>query len=668
MDELAAAQQQIAELAEAFDIHKAAEEELKHHLHTEEALREGEKKFHSIADAAQDAVTMLGSDGRLIYWNPAAERIFGYTKEEAYGKDLHALLMPPRYHDTATKSLKKFWETGTGPLIDKTVETEALHKDGHEFPVEVSISALKLTGKWHAVGLIRDITLRKRAEMQKEQFLHDMGERVKELQCMYGITEALRTCETLVEIFRKVIKKIPPGWHYSDHTKVRIVFDGEDFVEEGFALTEWKQSSDLTIGGICRGSVEVYYTKQFPELDEGPFMKEERNLINGIARTLSEAIERKQAEESLWNSEARFRGLIESSSDWIWEVNMNCVYTYASPRVEAMLGYKPEEVVGKTPFDLMSPEEVVQIAEVFKDVAENGKSIVALENVNLHKNNRRITLETSCVPVFDEGGKVTGFRGINRDITERRDLEEREKRHHTELAHADRMNIAGELATGLAHEINQPLSAITSYAQTCRRLLPARDNNFDGLGDRLEKIIAQAKRASEIIHHLRRFIRLQPADKTVLDLNGLVAKSMQFMLPEARLSHVAIESHLVKQTLPVAVIGIQIDQVLLNLVRNGIDSLVAAGEGEGMVCVETHCQENGLAMVTVRDTGPGLDVDTVKQIFDPFHTTKAKGIGLGLAISRSIIEAHGGRLWAEAPAGGGAVFNFTIPSVEDCTP
>ncbi|MFH0880385.1 MAG: PAS domain S-box protein, partial [Lentisphaerota bacterium] len=143
-------------------------------------------------------------------------------------------------------------------------------------------------------------------------------------------------------------------------------------------------------------------------------------------RQLQEEIaERKQAEVVLRESEERFRGLVESSSDWIWEINAKCVYTYASQKVEEMLGYHPDEVVGKTPFDLMPQQESARIVGVFKDLFRKGKPIITLENVNLHKDGRRVVLETSGIPIFDAVGNVSGYRGVDRDITERKRAEEK---------------------------------------------------------------------------------------------------------------------------------------------------------------------------------------------------------------------------------------------------
>ncbi len=171
--------------------------------------------------------------------------------------------------------------------------------------------------------------------------------------------------------------------------------------------------------------------------------------------------ERKTAEKALLVSEAKFRGLVESTSDWIWEVNAEGVYTYASPQVEAILGYKPEEVVGKTPFDLMPVEEAERIAKVFKVVAAEGKPIVALENVNLYKNGQRITFETSGVPVLDAAGQVTGYRGIDRDITERKRMED-ELKHlatHDPLTGLHNRNL-------LEQRINDEINRATRYNRT----------------------------------------------------------------------------------------------------------------------------------------------------------------------------------------------------------
>ncbi len=276
-----------------------------------ERLKSSEQAYRFVVDSSPDMIYILDRGGHFIFLNEQIQMMLSFHQDELIGKHYSELVCS----EDLDKAQFTFNERRTGDRSSSNVELRLVHKhDGRTAGrFEISYVSVDLCSKGvymeNAVakgqefvgtyGVLRDITERKQAEIQKEQLLHDMGERVKELQCMYGITEILRSRDTLDEIFRKVINIIPAGWHYPNYTKARIVFDGKRFVDGSIEQTKWKQSSDLTVDEKYRGSVEVYYTKEFPELDEGPFLKEERNLINGIARTLSDAIELKQVEAEL---------------------------------------------------------------------------------------------------------------------------------------------------------------------------------------------------------------------------------------------------------------------------------------------------------------------------------------------------------------------------------
>ena len=280
-----------------------------------------------------------------------------------------------------------------------------------------------------SIGLIRE----RKAERKQKKLIYDLGKRAREQNCIYEISKSIRHRETLEEIFKDVARLIPPGWLYPEITRSKIYFDNKEYVSEPFEKSQWKQSSEIIINDEIRGSVEVYCLEEKPTLDEGLFLKEERNLIDSIARILGEAIESNEAEEALRESEDQFRGLVESSSDLIWKVNAECVYTYVSPQVEWILGYTPEEVIGKTPLDLMPLEERKQAAEILQHYKETGEQIVTIENVNLHKDGRRVILETSGIPVFDKTGKVTAYIGMDRDVTDRKRNEEELQRSEERL-------------------------------------------------------------------------------------------------------------------------------------------------------------------------------------------------------------------------------------------
>ena len=266
---------------------------------------------------------------------------------------------------------------------------------------------------------------RKRAEEERDKLLYNLKERVKELNCLYGISRlVVEADKSLEEILLEILNLITPSWQYPEITCARIIFKESEFITENFSETEWKQSADIIVSGEKAGTVQVCYREGKPEIDEGPFLKEERELIEDLGRQLGAIIEHKQAEEALRESEERFRSLVETSSDWIWEVDKKGVYTYVSPRIKSILGYKPEEVLGKTPFDLMPAEEAKRVGDAFSLIIASQESFSALENTNLHKDGHPVVMETSGVPFLNADGTFGGYHGIDRDITERKRAEE----------------------------------------------------------------------------------------------------------------------------------------------------------------------------------------------------------------------------------------------------
>jgi diguanylate cyclase (GGDEF)-like protein/PAS domain S-box-containing protein len=227
--------------------------------------------------------------------NPAFARERGYTVGEMQGMAIGTIF--PEEHQTEVIEQVKQAER----LGHASFESVQVRKDGSRFPVwiELSVAHDEQGNPLYRAANVQDITERKLAELEREQLLHVMGDRVKELQCMYGITEAIRIHDSMDEIFLAIIKILPTGWRYPEYATARICFDDEEFTEIPFQPTAWKQSANLMVQGDCRGSVEIYYTKTLPDLDEGPFLVEERNLIDGVAKILSGAIERKQVEAEL---------------------------------------------------------------------------------------------------------------------------------------------------------------------------------------------------------------------------------------------------------------------------------------------------------------------------------------------------------------------------------
>jgi PAS domain S-box-containing protein len=381
-----------------------------------------------------------------------------------------------------------------------------------------------------------------------------------------------------------------------------------------------------------------------------------------LLEAIRAAQRRQQLEQSLRRSEGQFRSLVEATSDWVWEVDQHAVYTYASPKVLELLGYEPSEVVGRTPFDLMPPNEAERVAGIFGPIAAARKPFQDLENVNRHKDGRLVVLETSGVPLFDERGEFCGYRGIDRDVTCRKEMEEQMRRQQVELAHVARLSTMGELVAGISHEINQPLYAIQNFAAACQAAIqtdPERVRSW------LQQIREQARRAGDILARLRGFARKRPPQRSALDPGEMIREAVALLAPDARQRQVRVELNLNGELPPVFADRTEVQQVLVNLLRNALEALEQVSVESRRATIGASVQPEWV-LFTVSDSGPGLPALPPSQLFETFFTTKPSGLGMGLSIARSLVEGAGGRLWAETVAPGGACFSFTLPQAEPC--
>lgn len=255
--------------------------------------------------------------------------------------------------------------------------------------------------------------------------------------------------------------------------------------------------------------------------------------------------------------------------------------------------------------------------------------------------------------------------GTLHDVTERNTAEESARRAQARLAEVGRLATLGEIATGIAHELNQPLAAITNYARACERLLDVADPDVAEIKVALADIAAQAIRAGEIIHRLRGMVRHRETRRTVLAANDLVRDVLSLLEMDARASRSTLRLDLAPELPLVLVDGVQIQQVIVNLVHNAAEALISAGATGGEIVIRTAYTDDGHVEMSVADSGPGLEPGAEARMFEPFFTTKHEGTGLGLAISRSILEAHDSPLTFHAQLPHGARFAFSLPTAPE---
>jgi two-component system sensor kinase FixL len=253
---------------------------------------------------------------------------------------------------------------------------------------------------------------------------------------------------------------------------------------------------------------------------------------------------------------------------------------------------------------------------------------------------------------------------VIRDITSRRNQEARAREHQAELAHVSRVSLAGEMAAGLAHELSQPLTAISAYARGCLRLLAGPAPEPTLLHEGMAEVVQQAERAGNVLDGLREFVRGGECQRAVIDMQPVIEAAIGLARIEAMQQGVEIGAHINPGLPAVLADRIQIEQVLLNLLRNAMDAMDAANTERRSIVVEARHHRRRAVEISVADSGPGVAAEVTDTIFEPFVTTKALGMGMGLSISRSIVESHGGRLFLAQNIGSGAIFAFDLPTAE----
>ena len=271
--------------------------------------------------------------------------------------------------------------------------------------------------------VVENITKRKQAEEEGKKLLHDKEERVKELQCMYSIAESIRTRITLEKMLQDVTNKIPLGWHYPEITRAKIIFDGKEYVSEPFLKTDWKQSSDIIINNETRGSIEVYYLKECPELDEGPFMKEERNLINGIASSISEAIERELAVKKLQESEELFRTLTEAMPQIVWSANKEGTVDFFNEKAYEFRGLKKDDIEKLDWDSVIHPDDYKLTLAKWDGAIKTGK-IFRTEQRLKRADGKYRWHQTISVPVLDSTGNIIRWIGTATDIHKQKSMDD----------------------------------------------------------------------------------------------------------------------------------------------------------------------------------------------------------------------------------------------------
>jgi PAS domain S-box-containing protein len=372
-----------------------------------------------------------------------------------------------------------------------------------------------------------------------------------------------------------------------------------------------------------------------------------------------EIVERQRAEEQVRQSEARWRALFENSAVGITMMDLSGRFLAANAAYQAMLGYSEAELQALSFMDLTYEDDRAATWGLITELLEAQRPFFVLAQRYWHKDGHIIwgNIHMSLVPGTASIPRC--LMAVVEDITERKRAEAALSQAQMELAHVTRVATLGELTASIAHEINQPLAAVVNNASACVRWLAAQ--NLAEAGRSAALVIADGQRAADIIGRIRALAQKAPPHKDWLDLNTTIQDVIALARSEVRRHGVAVETQLAAEVPRILGDRIQLQQVLLNLIMNAIEAMSGVSVGPRALWVSSEPVAATEVVIAVRDSGPGFNPQHLDRLCEAFYTTKPHGLGLGLAISRRIIEAHGGRLWATANVPHGAVVQFTVP-------
>jgi PAS domain S-box-containing protein len=413
----------------------------------------------------------------------------------------------------------------------------------------------------------------------------------------------------------------------------------------------------LTIGSRFIGALSLSALRSPKVWDPGLAPE-----LRPIGEIFANALIRSLADNELRQGELKYRIVADFTYDWEYWQNPDGTCRYVSPACERISGYRSEEFLQHPGLlrDIIMPEDREQWDRHNCNSRKDPSGREFQFRIKRPDGTVR-WIEHACQPVTDDAGEFIGTRASNRDITVRRQAEMSEQMHREQLAHVTRVATLGELTASLAHEVNQPLNAVMNNAQAALRFLHREQPDLEEVGEALGDIVRDGKRAAEVIQRLRQFLRPGEMHAQAVDINQVIEETTALTRIEFQGSNIRLRFSLTENLPPVWVDRIQIQQVVLNLLMNAKEAMDQAGTNAGEIFVMTEQEDEETVKVSFRDRGSGLTSENLEKIFEPFYTTKSAGMGLGLAISRSIIASLGGRVWAMPNPDQGATLAFALP-------
>jgi PAS domain S-box-containing protein len=618
---------------------------------SEAYLAEAQRLSHTGSWALNPAIR------KILYWSEECYRIWGF--DPVQGLPDREIVLQRIHPDDRGRVLDEAQEARRQKR-DHTIEFRIVLPDGTVKYLEaIGQHLFSAHGELvEVVGTNVDVTERKRAE----EALRESEARIRRLVDSNIIGIFIWDFEGRIleanEAFLHVV-----GYDHEELVAGRIRWT--DLTPPEWRDRDARLIQEHKMTGTLRPVEKEYFRKdgtRVPVLIGAATFEEGGN--QGVAFVL-DLTERKRAEEALRESEAKFRDYAETASDWLWETGPDYKFTLLT---ENAFGSDPAGRIGTAcwehALDLETEPEKWRLVRATLDSRQPFRDFVYC---SARRNDSPIYVKASGKPVFDANGEFRGYRGTGTDVTAIVRAQRAEASLQTvqaELAHVSRVTTLGQLTASIAHEITQPIASARNNARAALNFLGKQSPDLGEVREALDCVVGDADRAGDIVDRIRDQIKKAPPQKRRFDLNETINEVIALARSALTENGVSVRTRFAEGLSPVQGDRVQLQQVVLNLILNAVEAMSSVEAGPRELSISTEQSRTNAVLVAVRDSGPGIDPEHLERVFDAFYTTKSNGMGMGLSICRSIIDAHGGRLWAEANEPRGVAFQFTLPSAE----
>jgi PAS domain S-box-containing protein len=621
---------------------------------TEEALRQCEEKYGTVLDEMEESYYEVDIAGNFTYFNDAVCRQLGYSRQELMRMN-YRVITPPEHVKKIFSIYNQVYRTGK-PL--KLGQMERIKKDGKRISVESSIFPLRnKSGEIIGFrGIARDVTERvqmveaiRQSEERYRTVLDEMEDSYYEVDIAGNFTffnDAMcrqlgySSEETMGMNYRVITTPDDAENLYRTFNQVYLT---------GHPIRAFTTKIVQKDGKIGLGEISVFSLRN----DKGEIIG-----FRGIAHNVTE---RAQMVEALRQSEEKYRTVLEQMEEAYYELDLAGNFTFFNDAMCRQLRYSREELMGMNYRAITPPENVKKAITLYNKVHRTGKSFKSIPMERIRKDGTRLYVESSVFPLRNERGKIIGSRGISRDITGLKQAEEEKRQMEQKAQLASRLACVGELASGIAHEINNPLTGVIGYAH----LLLARKDIPKDIRHDLETINDGAQRVADIVKKLLIFAGRHKPERKLTNINEILSTTLDLQTYELASHNIKVAFQPASDLPPTIVDPAHLQQVFLNLIINA-ETEMSLAHGKGKLSIKTEQIDNTIR-ISFKDNGPGIAKKNMEKIFDPFFSTRdvGQGTGLGLSVCHGIITEHKGKIWAESKLGKGATFILELPVVTE---